>query len=129
MNLGPLATVTASSIVSSSNAEPMGAGVADGTVDASEWVTSAEAQGAWIELRWDRPVSVAEVELHDRRSLLENILGGMLLFAGWHALEYSLSPKNVQWIRFRIDSAQGKNEGLAEIMVYGELYAGGNSAG
>jgi hypothetical protein len=37
--------------------------------------------------------------------------------------------KTVQWIRFRIDSAQGKNEGLAEIMIYGELYAGGNSAG
>jgi hypothetical protein len=132
VNLAPLATVTASSIVSSSNAEPMGAGVADGTVDASEWVTSAEAQGAWIELRWDRPVSVAEVELHDRRSLLENILGGTLLFDDGSMIpvpalppdgtpwSIHFPPKTVQWIRFRIDSAQGKNEGLAEIMVYGK---------
>jgi hypothetical protein len=127
VNLAPLATVTASS-----SQEPTGAGVADGTVDASEWVTPAETQGAWIELRWDRPVSIAEIELYDRRSLLENILGGTLLFDDGSMLpvpalppdgtpwSIHFPPKTVQWMRFRIDSAQGKNEGLAEIMVYGK---------
>jgi hypothetical protein len=77
-------------------------------------------------------VSVAEVELYDRQSLLENILGGMLLFDDGSMIPVPalppdgtpwgvhFPPKTAQWIRFRIDSAQGKNEGLAEIVVYGK---------
>jgi hypothetical protein len=129
-NIAPLATVTVSS-VADSGGQP--AGVADGVVDSSEWVARGELQGAWIKLTWDRPAVVEQIDLYDRPSPLENVLGGTLIFddgamipvpklppdgTPWHV---KIPPKHVTWIMFRIDAAQGRTTGLAEIMVFGEV--------
>jgi hypothetical protein len=129
-NIAPFATVTVSS------AEDSGAqsgGVADGVVDSSQWVAHGELQGAWIKLTWDRPAVVEQIDLYDRPSPIDTILGGTLIFddgamipvpklppdgTPWHV---KVSPKHVNWIMFRIDAAQGRTTGLAEIMVFGEV--------
>ena len=77
-NIGPLATVSVSSD-QEGNVESA-AGVADGTADAREWAAAGMVQDAWIRLTWDHPATIAEVELYDRRSMLENILKGTLIF-------------------------------------------------
>jgi hypothetical protein len=127
-NIAPLATVSVSSN-QEGNAESA-AGVADGTADAREWAAGV-VQDAWIRLTWDRPATIAEVELFDRRSMLENILQGALIFEDGSTIPVPalppdgspwtvrFSPKTVQWLIFRIESAKGNNAGLAEIMVYG----------
>lgn len=128
-NIAPLATVTASSVEESdlSNAQ----GVADGVPDANEWVSQGETVGAWLKLTWEAPVVISEIELCDRPSLTDNVTSGTLTFddgsairvdalppngSPWHA---GFPPKHVRWMVFRIDSAQGRNAGLAEILVYG----------
>jgi hypothetical protein len=129
-NIAPFATVTASSAEDSGG---QSGGVADGVVDASQWVTRGELQGAWIKLTWDRPAVVEQIDLYDRPSPVDYILGGTLIFddgamipvpklppdgTPWHV---KIPPKHVNWIMFRIDAAQGRTTGLAEIMVLGEI--------
>ena len=129
-NIAPFATVTVSSVDDSSS---QSGGVADGVVDASQWVTSGELQGAWIKLTWDRPALVEQIDLYDRPSPVENILGGTLVFddgtmipvpklppdgTPWHI---KIPPKRVTSVMFRIDAAQGRTTGLAEIMVFGDV--------
>jgi|SRR5450432_1175939 hypothetical protein len=129
-NIAPFATVTVSSAADSGG---QSAGVADGVVDANEWVARGELQGAWIKLTWDRPAVVEQIDLYDRPSAIEKILGGTLIFddgamipvpklspdgTPWHT---RIPPKHVTWIMFRIDAAQGRTTGLAEIMVFGEI--------
>ena len=129
-NIAPFATVTVSS-AADSGGQP--AGVADGVVDSSEWVARGELQGAWIKLTWDHPALVEQIDLYDRPSPIENVLGGTLIFddgamipvpklppdgTPWHV---KIPPKHVTWIMFRIDAAQGRTTGLAEIMVFGEV--------
>lgn len=129
-NIAPFATVTVSS-AADSGGQP--AGVADGVVDSSEWVARGELQGAWIKLTWVRPAVVEQIDLYDRPSPLENVLGGTLIFddgamipvtklppdgTPWHV---KIPPKHVTWIMFRIDAAQGRTTGLAEIMVFGDV--------
>ena len=129
-NIAPFATVTVSS-AEDSGGQP--GGVADGVVDASEWVALGELQGAWIKLTWDRPAVVEQIDLYDRPSPMENVLGGTLIFddgamipvpklppdgTPWHV---KIPPKHVTWIMFRIDAAQGRTTGLAEIMVLGDV--------
>ena len=127
-NIAPLATVSVSSTESQ-----MGAGVADGVVDNEGWVTHAEMGGAWIKLSWDRPATVIAIELYDLQSAVDNVLSGTLSFddgslfpvaplppAGspWRV---KFSPNTVHWVTFRIDHAEGRHTGLAEIMVFGML--------
>jgi len=129
-NIAPFATVTVSSAEDSGG---QSAGVADGVVDASQWVARGELQGAWIKLTWDRPAVVEQVDLYDRPSPVDYILGGTLIFddgamipvpklppegTPWHV---RIPPKHVNWVMFRIDAAQGRTTGLAEIMVFGEV--------
>ncbi len=127
-NLAPLATVTASSVQENG---PFGAGVADGVVDNREWVAEDETAGAWIRLDWPTPVAVMEIELYDRPSPAENVLGGTLTFDDGSMIavpalppagspwRVSFPPKRVRSLMFRVDLAQGSTAGLAEIMVYG----------
>jgi len=129
-NLAPLATVTASS---SADANAGDAGVADGTVDEREWIADAAAKDDWIKLSWERPVTIAEVELYDRRNLAENVLRGVLTFENGFVLpvpalppdgspwRVRFLPQTVEWLLFRIESAQGIHPGLAEIKVYGSV--------
>src|SRR6266496_5189047 len=49
-NIAPFATVTVSSAEDSGS---QSGGVADGVVDANQWVAHSELQGAWIKLTWD----------------------------------------------------------------------------
>jgi len=130
LNIAPFATVTVSS---AGDDRGQAAGVADGDVNASQWVTQDELQGAWIKLAWDRPAVVEQIDLYDRPGPAENILGGSLIFddgamipvpklppdgAPWRT---RFPPKHVHWVMFRIDAAQGRTTGLAEIMVFGGL--------
>ena len=127
-NLAPLATVSVSSVGQSG---PQAEGVADGTVDRNEWVTHGETVGAWIELHWDHPVTVMELELFDLSDPNDNVLGGLLNFddgtfipvpalprdgSPWSV---NFPPKTIQSVIFRINKAQGMKTGLAEIMVFG----------
>jgi hypothetical protein len=129
-NIAPFATVTVSS-VEDSGGQP--GGVADGVVDTSQWVARGELQGAWIKLTWERPALVEQIALYDRPSPVENVLGGTLIFddgamipvpklppdgSPWHI---KIPPKRVTWVMFRIDAAQGRTAGLAEIMVFGDV--------
>jgi hypothetical protein len=129
VNIAPLATVT----VSSNAAAGAGVGVADGTVDAQEWVAENESSGAWIRLTWDTPASVTEVTLYDRASLANNVLRGHLEFEDGSTISVPALPragtpwraafpaKTVRWVEFHIDSAEGAVTGLAEMMVMGIL--------
>ena len=128
LNLAPLAMVTASSEEEGSRTSD---GVADDIPDERQWVSAGETGGAWVQLEWDEPVLVSEIELHDRPSLTENILGGTLLIRRWQrdfgtaaasdgsAWRTVFPPRTTRRLRFRIDSVAGRSTGLAEIMVYG----------
>ena len=130
-NLAPLAMVTVSSTSHAAESDKIDAGVADGTPDGREWVTQGEAGGAWVKLNWEYPVSVVEVTLYDRSSKEDNILAGTLIFDDQSAVSVPALPalgaawtvrfpaKVVRSVTFRIDQVEGKNAGLAEIMVFG----------
>jgi LmbE family N-acetylglucosaminyl deacetylase len=101
----------------------------DGT---KEWVTLNELAGAWIQLSWSAPVTVAQVNLYDRPSLNDNILSGTLLFSNGSSiavgalppdgtvLPVTFSPRTVTWVRFSVGSAEGTAIGLSEIQVLGQ---------
>lgn len=130
-NIAPFAKVTVSS-VDASNGGASG-GVADGVVDAREWLSQQQRPEAWILLEWPHPATVEAIELYDRPSAEENVLGGMLIFddgtmipvgalpADGSPASFTFAPKEVNSVTFRIDSAQGRNPGLAEIVVRGTL--------
>ena len=130
LNLAPLATVTVSSVEERNQANE---GVVDDVPDERQWVSAGETAGAWIELEWNEPMLVSEIELHDRSSLVENILRGTLLFDDGSAIPVPpLPPDGSAWrstfpprmtrrLRFRIDKVAGRSTGLAEIMVFGPL--------
>ncbi len=130
-NIAPFASVTVSSVDAAREAS--GEGVADGIVDTREWMSASGASEPWIILDWGGPALIREVDLYDRLSPEENVLGGVLTFddgstilvgalpVSGTAAQIKFPPKIVHWIKFEIDNAQGKNAGLAEIMVRGTL--------
>src|SRR5882762_4559245 len=134
-NLAITAQVTVSSENTASNQGGLKAvdGVIDGAPHdpAREWVTSNQLSGAWIQLGWPSPVSVAQVNLHDRPHWAENVLAGTLSFSDGTSiavgalpsdgkvLPVTFSPKTVTWVRFTIDQAEGTGAGLSEIQVLG----------
>lgn len=105
-----------------------------------EWATSGQLAGAWIQLDWPSAVRVSRVNLWDRPSLAENVLGGTLTFsdgssvavgalpARGNVLPVTFSPREVTWVRFSVTQAEGTAAGLAEIEVMGApAGAGGNA--
>jgi len=98
-----------------------------------EWATGGQLAGAWIQLDWPSPVSVAQVNLYDRPSLGENVIAGTITFsdgsmipvgalpANGHVQPVVFPPKVVTWVRFTVDQAQGTQAGLSEIEVLGKL--------
>ena len=130
-NIAPFATVTASS--ADTTRGQTGEGVADGQPNASEWSSAGEGAGAWITLTWEHPATVTEIDLYDRPDPADNVLSGTLSFEDGsvivvHALPASgapervvFAPKTIQSVTFRIDHVQGRNAGLAEIMVIGTI--------
>jgi hypothetical protein len=129
-NIAPFAIVT----VSSNTVADAGVGVADGVVDAQEWVAENETGGAWIRLAWDTPATISEVSLYDRASLANNVLSGHLEFEDGSTIAVPALPrggapwriafpaKTVHWVEFHIDSAEGASTGLAEMVVMGTLH-------
>ena len=131
-NIAPLATVSVSS-VEESDRQTSG-GVADGdAADADAWLAGSNVPSAWIKLSWDRPATVAAIDLYDLPDLADNVLAGSLQFddgemipvpalprdgSPWRA---AFAPKTVHSVTFRIDRVQGQQTGLAEIMVYGAV--------
>jgi trimeric autotransporter adhesin len=97
-----------------------------------EWATSGQLSGAWIQLDWPSPVSVAQVNLYDRPSLSQNVLGGILSFSdgstiavdalppGGQVRPVTFPPKQVGWVRFTVTLAGGTSAGLSEIEVLGK---------
>ena len=134
-NLAPLAQVAASSEQSASGQSAPAAvdGVIAGDpLDADrEWVPKDYSAGAWLSLSWTAPVTISRVRLYDRPSPIDNILSGILLFSDGSSvavpalpqngagLMLDFDPKTVTWLKLRIERAQGKNPGLAEIEVFG----------
>ena len=130
-NIAPFAEVTVSSMEASDAS--FAQGVADGVVDAREWLSGGRSPGAWIMLNWDKPALVEEIDLYDRISPEDNVLSGTLTFDDGRVIpvgslprdgrpaQIKFAPKTVSWVTFRIDSTQGNNAGLAEIMVRGIL--------
>ncbi len=134
-NLAITATVTASSENSAANQGRLKAvdGVIDGAPNdaAREWVSANQLAGAWIQLDWSAPVSVAQVNLYDRPDASENVLAGTLSFSDGTSiavgalptdgktLPVTFAPKTVTWVRFTINQAQGTATGLSEIQVLG----------
>lgn len=114
----------------------------DGTLHGSqvggvhEWATSGQLAGAWIQLDWPAPVSVAQVNLYDRPSLSENVFAGTLSFSdgstiavaslpkGGQVSPVTFPPKQVAWVRFTVNRAEGSSAGLSEIEVLGETGRG-----
>jgi LmbE family N-acetylglucosaminyl deacetylase len=133
-NLALAAQVTASSEASGSQG---GMKAVDGLIDgaphdaAREWVSAGEHSGAWIELAWPAPVSLAQVNLHDRPLGGENVLAGSLWFSDGSsiavgalppdgkALPVTFAPKTVTWVRFTIEQSEGTAAGLSEIQALG----------
>jgi hypothetical protein len=131
-NIAPLATVSVSS-VEESHRQTSG-GVADGdAADADAWLAGSNLQGAWIRLTWDRPATVAAIELYDLPDLADNVLAGSLEFDDGEMMtvpalppdgspwRVTFAPKTVHSVTFRINRVQGRQTGLAEIMVYGAV--------
>lgn len=94
-----------------------------------EWTTNGENVGAWIQLKWPAATAVRQVILYDRPNMNDQILGGTLLFSDGSSIQVGALPneglplsvsfpsKNVSWVKFRVDKANGWI-GLAEIEVF-----------
>jgi hypothetical protein len=84
-----------------------------------EWTTNGENVGAWIQLKWPAATAVKQVILYDRPNMDDQILGGTLLFSDGSSvrvgalpndgapLSVSFPSKNVTWVKFRVDQANG----------------------
>jgi hypothetical protein len=130
-NIAPYAKVTVSSVDAANR--DLASGVADGVADTREWLSYGQTAGAWILLEWDNPAMVEEIDLYDRPSPAENVLSGLLIFDDGSSMpvaalppdgtpaRIAFPPKAVKSVLFRIDSIEGSNAGLEEIMVRGVL--------
>ena len=132
-NLAMTAQVTASSESTSQGRMRAVDGFVDGAPHdaAREWVSGGQLAGAWLQLDWAAPVSVAQINLYDRPLGGENVTAGTLTFsdgtsiavgalpADGRLLPVTFAPKTVTWIRFTVNQAEGSAAGLSEIQVLG----------
>jgi hypothetical protein len=133
-NLAPYAKATASSSHSSGGFGPDNAKVEGG----GEWATDKgrdENIGQWIQLSWDFPVVVHQVELEARANALSHIAAGHLAFSDngttvpvgelpddGSPVKVDFDARTVKWVRFVIDKV-GLNThcaGLRKFRVFGE---------
>jgi LmbE family N-acetylglucosaminyl deacetylase len=132
-NLAIRAQVSASSQTTGQGPAKAVDGFADGAPHdaAREWVSAGQLAGAWIQLDWTAPVSLAQINLHDRPHGGENVLAGTLSFSDGTSiavgalptdgklLAVTFAPKTVSWVRFTVNQAQGSAAGLSEIQALG----------
>jgi len=127
-NLATSATVTASSVYSSSYAAT---NVIDGIVGqqgTGEWASNSEAN-PWIQLTWSASHIVNKIVLYDRPDSSDWSQGGTLTFSDGSSVTVTGIPnngtakvitfpdKNITWVRFQVTGSSGCN-GLAEFQVY-----------
>jgi LmbE family N-acetylglucosaminyl deacetylase len=106
-----------------------------------EWVTAGQLAGAWIKLTWPSSVTTSQVILYGRPDGTDNVLSGTLTFSdgssvavgalpvGGAGLPVNFASKTITWMQFTINAAQGKNIGLSEIEVFGNLTSSSNTFG
>lgn len=134
-NLALTANVTVSSQNTSTG--QLGIKAVDGIVDGwpgdstKEWASVNQLSGAWITLSWAEFQEISQIRLYDRPNVTENILSGTLIFSDGSAIQVdtlsnngagytvTFAPKFVTSVTFRVDTAVGRNIGLAEIEVFG----------
>ena len=133
-NIAPQASVTASS--QNAQTGQLAIKAVDGFVDGypgdytREWATVGQLAGAWITLEWSTFRSINQIKLYDRPNLADQVISGRLLFSDGSSINVGALPNNgspftvdfptksVTWVSFQIDSAVGKNIGLAEFEAY-----------
>lgn len=136
-NVASEASVTASSQNGADG--QLAAKVIDGVSDGypgdytREWATLGQRAGAWIELRWNAPVTISRVVLFDRPNLADFVTAGTLTFSDGStvpvsalnnngtAQEVVFMPRTVTSVRFTVVSASSstQNIGLSELQVFG----------
>jgi uncharacterized repeat protein (TIGR02543 family) len=136
-NIAPLATVTASSQVTSTG--QTAAKAVDGCIDGypgnytCEWATNSQGVGAWLTLSWPAPYSVNQVVFYDRPSLSENITSATITFSDGSSIvvgplnnngtatTYMFPARVITGLTMTVTGVSGSTEniGLAEIQVYG----------
>ena len=135
-NLAPQASITASSqrLATGQTAAKVADGVADGYPNspANEWVTANEGAGAWIQMTWPAPVTVAKIVLYDRPNLSDQLFSGTLTFSDGSTLAagpltnnggavvYTFTPRTITSLRLDVTQVSGStgNVGLAEFEVF-----------
>lgn len=136
-NLAPQAKVSCSSAAGKEYGAQC---VTDGKVrilNAGEWRSGSrlDMRGRvypfpWIQLDWDRPVSVNRVILYDCPDEKSHTAAGTLSFSDGTSLTVNLiaddgapkvidfAAKKIRWMRFQVTDGEGENLGLSEIEVY-----------
>jgi hypothetical protein len=128
-NIAPQAVATSSTTYTS---EFPASAVTDGVkgkIGAAEWISDGE-ETPWICLDWSAPVTINKIVINDGANLLDNAIGGTLIFSDGSKIKITgidkagkdkvitFSSRSVKWIEFDIQGA-GTNVGLSEIAVYG----------
>lgn len=133
-NIALNATATVSSEITSTGRP--GCKAIDGIVDGypgdytKEWATLGQLAGARIRLTWASPVTLAQIILHYRPNLTDNLLAGILQLSNGSSinvgalpndgtgLAINFSSRTVSWVQFNITNAVGYNIGLAEFEAH-----------
>ena len=103
-----------------------------GDGEVSEWHTAASDSARWIKLTWDRPQRIRAVLLADRSHPGNNVNGHTLQFSDGSTVtgtwlpdrgqyrEHLIRDKETTTLKVTIDSHDGSNPGLGEIVVIAE---------
>ncbi len=135
-NIAPQASIKVSGALDASHG---GECVIDGQIripDVGEWQSGSEmwfwgvTPFPWVELTWEREMSIERVLIYDRPTTDAHIASGVLIFDdGTRILvdqipndgsprEVTFSPRSTRTLRFEANDADGNNLGLSEIEVY-----------
>ncbi len=134
-NIAPLARIEASSAAEGSRPE----NIADGIVRVhgkGEWRSQSavnfygQIDYPSVTLRWDKPYSINEVVLYDCPDAKSHTAGGVLRFSDGSEIKVFEIPDNgapksvkfpkkeIEWMTFETNDADGVKPGLSEIEVY-----------
>ena len=103
-----------------------------GNAEVSEWHTATSDSARWIQLTWDRPQRIRAVLLADRSHPGNNVNGHTLEFDDGSTVtgsslsdrgnyrEHRFPSKETTSLKLTIDSHDGSNPGLGEIVVIAE---------
>ena len=143
-NIAPQARATASS---SLNEAGSASKVNDGLIrleNSGEWVSAAvmphwqQLPFPWIQLDWQREVTLSRIVLYDRPTTESHTAGGDLFFSDGTRIGVvgipdngdpkvvEFEPKHVRWVRFVANDAVGSYIGLSEIEAFPPAEAGGD---